>query len=345
MDQREGEKTCMYKKILVSNRAGIGDVILTIPVLRALKEKFPKSKLAFMISPSCREIVEDLDFIDEIITYDKKQNSTWSVIKRIWGYDIALCLDFKYRTAVMAFFAGIPIRAGLKHKRKLFMTHAVDKNSQWENTYESCNYRNVIKESIGLELGGDLEKLELPQVATVDVQYVNQLLTTHNISDDMPLITIAPFTSWLPKNWPLDYYRKLIDSLLANYPHQIMLVGTSYDEEKLGRLSSSSRVTNIMGHTSLMQMSEIIRRSQLFIGGCSAPLHMAAALQIPFVTFYGATSQERWAPKTQGIILDCSLSCSPCNGPMIGCVEKPCMHNILEEEAFEACQKMLGDKL
>lgn len=332
----------MYKKILVSNRAGIGDVILTIPVLRALKEQFPTSKLTFMISPNCLEIVKDLDCIDEIITYDKKQDSTWSVIKRIWQYDIALCLDFKYRTAVMAFFAGIPIRAGLKHKRKLFMTHAVDKNDQWENTYEPCNYANVIKESTGIELTGDLSELHLPPVATADVEYVDQLLSKHGIRKDMPLITIAPFTSWLPKNWPLDYYRKLIDSLIAQYPHQIVLVGTPYDEEKLGPLSSSSRVTNIMGDTSLLQMAEIIDRSQLFIGGCSAPLHVAAAKHTPFVTFYGATSQQRWAPRTKGIILDRALSCSPCNGPMIGCEEKPCMYEISEAEAFAACQKMLG---
>jgi ADP-heptose:LPS heptosyltransferase len=99
-----------------------------------------------------------------------------------------------------------------------------------------------------------------------------------------------------------------------------------------------------MGKTSLLQMAEMIRRSQLFIGGCSAPLHMAAALHTPFVAFYGATLPEHWAPRTKGITLNRKLDCSPCNGPMIGCEEKTCMYEITVEKALEACQKMLGDQ-
>jgi ADP-heptose:LPS heptosyltransferase len=104
----------MYKNILISNRAGIGDVILTTPILRALKDKFPDSKVTLMISPNSIQVVNGLDFIDEIITYDKKKDSVWKIVKHIWRYDIALCLDFKYRTVVMAYLAGIPVRAGLK---------------------------------------------------------------------------------------------------------------------------------------------------------------------------------------------------------------------------------------
>lgn len=332
----------MYKKILVSNRAGIGDVILTTPVLKALKEQFPNSRISFLIGPNCLEVVKGLDFVDEIITFDKKVDSVWSIVKRTWRYDIALCLDFKYRTAVMAFLAAIPIRAGLKHKRNLFMTHGIDKNQQWEKTYEPCNYANVIEESTGIKLGGDLETLYLPAIDKKDMQYVDDLLMTNGIKKDMPIIIISPFTSWEPKNWPVVYYQKLFSLLLKKYPHQIVLIGTKEDEERSTSLYEDSRVTNIMGKTSLIQMAEVIRRSQLFIGGCSAPLHMAAAVHVPFVAFYGATSPERWSPKTQGSVLTIDLPCSPCNGLMIGCEEKTCMYDIAVEEAFDACQKYLS---
>ena len=334
----------MYKKILVSNRAGIGDVILTTPVLRALKDKFPGSKLAFMIGPNCVEIVKGLDFIDEIITYDKKKDSIWKIVKAIWHYDIALCLDFKYRTAVMAFLAGIPVRAGLKHKRKLFMTRPVEKHLQWETTYEPYNFSNIIKDSVGIELAGDFSQLHVPPANEEQVQYIDDLLAAHGSKQEIPLIAIAPFTSWLPKNWPIEYYMELIGYLTKDYPHQVVLIGTSSDREKSEAFNNLTGVINIMGETSLSDMTEVIRRSQLFIGGCSAPLHMAAATNTPFVAFYGPTSQQRWAPKTKGVVLDCLQDCSPCNGPMIGCEEKPCMYNILVKQAFEACQKMLGEK-
>jgi len=331
----------MYKKIFISNRAGIGDVILTTPVLRALKKKFPDSKITLMISPNSAQAVEGLDFIDEIITYDKKKDSVWKIVKHIWKYDLAICLDFKYRTAVMAFLARIPVRAGLKYKRGLFMTHAVEKNPRWENTYESYNYANIIKDSIGIELTGDFTQLYLPPAEDTDIKHVDNIFATSGVKKEVPLITIAPFTSWFPKNWPIGYYVKLIKFLIERYPHQIVLVGMASDFEKFEELCNSSRVTNAMGKTSLSQMIEVIRRSQLFIGGCSGPLHMAAALHIPFVAFYGPTLPEQWAPRTKGITLNRQLNCSPCNGPMIGCEEKTCMYEITVEDAFEACQKML----
>lgn len=334
----------MYKKILISNRAGIGDVILTTPILRALKEKFPDSKVTLMIAPNCIQVVQGLDFIDEIITYDKKKDSVWKIVKNIWKYDLALCLDFKYRTAVMTFLAGIPVRAGLKYKRGLFMTHGVEKGLQWEHTYEPCNYANVIKDSTGIELTGDFTQLYLPKPGKADIKHIDDLFASCGVEKEMPLITIAPFTSWFPKNWPIKFYIKLINLLIEHYPHQIVLVGIISDFQEFEELYSSSRVTNAMGKTSLLQMAEVIRRSQLFSGGCSASLHMAAALHTPFVAFYGATLPERWAPRTKGMILNCNLDCSPCNGPMIGCEEKTCMHEITVENAFEACQKMLGDE-
>jgi len=332
----------MYKKILISNRAGIGDVILTTPVLRALKEKFPNSKITLLITPNCTQVVKGLDFIDEIITYDKKKDSVWTIVKHIRKYDLAICLDFKYRTAVMAFFAGIPIRAGLTYKRGLFMTHGVEKSSQWENTYEACNYANVIKDSTGIELTGHFTKLYVPKADRTDTKYIDDFFASCGIEKEKALITIAPFTSWLPKNWPLEYYVELVKLLIERYPHQILLVGMASEFEKCAELQSISGVTNALGKTSLLQMIEVIRRSQLFIGGCSAPLHMAAALQTPFVAFYGATSPEHWAPRTQGITLSRRLECSPCNGPMIGCAEKTCMYDITVADALEACEKMLG---
>ncbi|MEN6622311.1 MAG: glycosyltransferase family 9 protein, partial [Smithella sp.] len=80
----------MYKKIFVSNRMGLGDVILTTPILKALKRKYPDSKITFVTSPNCLPIVQGLDFIDEVISYNKHDDSVWKVVKKIWRYDLAL---------------------------------------------------------------------------------------------------------------------------------------------------------------------------------------------------------------------------------------------------------------
>lgn len=332
----------MKKKIFVSNRAGIGDVILTTPVLKALKEKYPDSHVTFMIGPNCLAVADGLDFVDEIVTYDKRIDSMWKVVKKIWRYDVALCLDFKYRTPVMALLAGIPVRAGLKHKRKLFLSHPVEKRSDWEQTYEPQNYANVIKDSIGLDLALDLEHLYLPAVSQEDIQEVKRLLAANGKPPDSPFICISPFTSWPPKNWPIASYRELILRLVNELAYSVVLIGTKEDAEQAGDLRKIPGVVDVMGKTSLPQMAEVIREASLFVGGCSAPLHMAAAGDTPFVAMYGATSPARWAPRTRGIVITKHPDCGPCNDPMRGCEAKPCMTEITANEVYEACLKWVS---
>lgn len=331
----------MYKKILVSNRAGIGDTILTTPVLKALKEKFPASHITFMVSPYAEDLVKGLPFIDEYILYDKKETSMFAMVKALWRTDIALLLDFKYRSAVMAFLALIPVRAGLRHKRGLFMTHAVDKGADWEQNYEPYNYAKVIEESAGIALAGDLTELHVPARDPADIELTTKLLTDNGISGQKPLITIAPFTSWEPKNWGVANFIELIGLLKQNWDCDIILTGTQRDYQRSRELQQLTAAVNLMGQTELPQTIEIIARSRLVVGGCSAPLHIAAATRTAVVGLYGATSPARWAPRKNSIILYRGLACSPCNGPMIGCEAKPCMTDISVNEVFAACNKLL----
>lgn len=339
----------MYKKIFVSNRAGLGDVLLGNPVLKALKHKFPDSKITLMVGWDAVDIVEGLDFIDEVITYAyEKQRGIPDLIhmvRKVWRYDLAILLDFKYRSAVMPFLAGIPIRAGIEHKRKLFLTHPMRRTPDWESTYEPHNYAKIIKYSLGIELDpAILDQLCIPATKSHDINVVDQLLATHGVDEYTPIITIAPFSSWAPKDWPVKYYRQLIEQISCRYPHKIILIGMGSDCDRLDKLDKNSNVINLMGKTTLAQTIEVIRRSRLFIGGCSGPLHIAGACKIPYITMYGPSSPARWAPRSPGIVITRNPACGPCSVNMTGCVEKPCIVDITVEEVYDACEKMMRDK-
>lgn len=322
-----------YDKIFISNRAGIGDTVLTTPLLKALREKFPESKITLMVSDYAISIVEGLPFVDEIIAYDKKKHSLVSVVKKIWKYDLALCLDFKYRTALMAYLARIPIRAGLRHKRKFFMTHPVERDLNYEMIYEPYNYSNIIKNSTGITLQGDLSKLYIGPVDEKDRIYAEHLLQKHAIDSACGFITIAPFTSWSPKNWPLEYYNELIKRFKTQNPFcEIVLVGEAGDTA-----NEISGAVSLLGQTTLKQMAEIIRRSSLFIGGCSGPIHIAAAVDTPIVGIYGPTSAKHWAPVRNSIILVQREECSPCDGRISFCEKGTCLKAITVDKVYEAC--------
>ncbi len=329
-----------YNKILISNRAGIGDTVLTTPVLKALREKFPESKLTFMISDNALPIVEGLPFVDEIITYNKKQNNLFGSVRRIWRYDLALCLDPLYRTAAMAFLACIPIRAGIGHKRGKLLSNPIDRDPCYEMTYESSNYVNIIKNSTGITLEGDLTRLYIGPMAEADELHVDNLLRKHAVNSPRGLITISPFTAWAPKDWPIEYYNELIKRLKIQNPScEVLLVGRQEDAAKASPIVGA---VNLLGKTTLKQMAEIIRRSCLFIGGCSASIHIAAAVDTPIVGIYGPTSPQRWAPVKNSIIVSQRETCCPCYRRASSCEQATCIKEITVDKVYEACRQQLA---
>ncbi len=92
--------------------------MISTGIVRAIREQFPHSQIAFMVDPDTYDLMQ-LPFVDEVIAYDKGK-PLLPVIRKIWRYDVAILLDFKYRSAWLPFLACIPVRAGLAHKRKLY---------------------------------------------------------------------------------------------------------------------------------------------------------------------------------------------------------------------------------
>lgn len=167
----------MGKKILVINQLGMGDVIVTTPILKALRRKYPDDIISIMVRPDYEELVKGLPFIDSYILYRKQDGILLflKTIKRIWRYDIALCFDFKYRSAVLPFFAGIPIRAGIKFKRGLFLTHSTDVFE--DNKYQPDNFAEMLQKTVGIQLSDNLSTLYLPNPTKENSQNVDKLLS------------------------------------------------------------------------------------------------------------------------------------------------------------------------
>jgi lipopolysaccharide heptosyltransferase II len=326
-----------FDKILVLNQNMIGDIVLSTPVLKALRDKFPESKIAFLVRKDAAALVQGLPFIDEVICY-KKGDSLLKTIRKIWRYDVALCLDFKYRSAVLPFFAAIPVRAGLSHKRKLFLSHFIardDKES--EETYEPQNMANTIERTIGLKLDIDPHTLYVAPARVIDIKKADELLS--GLVKNRMKIAIAPWASNDSKSWGFANYCELMESLNKNYLVDFVILGMVRDKVK-GEFKKAN-VYDLRGKTTLAEMTEVLRRVDLFIGGCSAPLHIAAAVGVPSIALYGATSPTHWAPKKTTVIYH-QVACSPCD--QYGCAcngQYHCMKKLVVDEVYEKIENLI----
>lgn len=328
-----------FYKIFISKRQGIGDVILTTPILRALKEKYPNSKISLMIFPNAVDAVAGLPYIDEIIPYDKKKDSALSIIKRIWRYDVGLFLDLSYRPVLLSYLARIPVRIGIPHKRGLLLTNPVTPDWNMEAIYEPYNFAKLIEKGLGLTLEDDLTKIDVASACAADKKYVSKLLVEHNIDSTKPLLVIAPFTAYQPKDWPLSYYQELINRIREKYKFDwdIILIGPKHRREQMFEIEGAA---NLVGLTTFGQMIELISRSNAMISSCSGNVHVGAAYNIPMVVFYGPGSPARWAPKHNTIVLTANPQCAPCDANKVECHSNKCMKEINASLAFEAFMKL-----
>ena len=134
-----------YRNILIVRTDRIVDVILTTPVIQALRTAFPRSRIAMMVAPPCRELVEGNPYLDEVIVDDKKNKhkggwGTWKLVRQLRRkkFDVAVILHTKHRTNLICFLAGIPIRVGYENEKFGFLlTKKLRDTRPWGIKHES----------------------------------------------------------------------------------------------------------------------------------------------------------------------------------------------------------------
>ena len=329
---------CDFDKILLLQQNQLGDVVLSTGMVRAVRERFPNSKIAFLVSPQTAKLV-DLPYVDELVVYTKGM-PILPVIKKIWHYDVAICLDFKYRSAVLPFLARIPVRVGIAHKRKLFLTHPVEREARSEEIYFTKYLAEVIEKGIGLKVTADVTRLDVAPATSEERNKIDCFMVRAHETEMK--VAIAPFSSTTMKDWPVEYYKEFLDCVSMKYDCQFFLLGG--EAEKAKDFPLRDNIEDFRGRLTLTESAEVLRRVDYFIGSCSAPLHIATAVETPALAFYGPTSSKKWAPQHKCIVLSHPQKCGPCDrigygSPCGG--NNICMKLITVEEALNAFDELI----
>lgn len=328
------------KKIFISKQGGIGDVILATPVLAEIKKQYPDCKLTLMIFPNAVDMVQGLPFIDEIIAYDKKRMSFCALWRKLLGYDIAIFLDLSYRPAMAAALAGIPIRAGIEHKRGFWLNRKIKWQEYMDHTYEPYVLWDIAKEAIKLDTSRlALERLYVSDTSENDKIALGKQLTKNGLVEGDRYIVSSPITAYYLKNWPLDCWQDLYRLIYDKYGYKTILFGNGtldYDWDY-------ECVINLCGKIKLTQLSELIKHAEVLVNSCSMPIHAARAVGAPCVVLYGFGDYKRWAPRHDCEVVVTKLPCSPCDGYKgTKCNDPKCMKSIAVEDVFGAVKKILG---
>ncbi|MHB1048842.1 MAG: lipopolysaccharide heptosyltransferase II [Bacteroidota bacterium] len=338
------------KNILVFQTAFLGDVILTLPMIQALKRAIPKAMIDVVTTPAASPLLVHPD-ISAVIPYDKRKTQRGfggmlSLARQLRSrrYDIAIVPHRSFRSALVVALSGIPIRIGFSSAAGKFLyTHIVQ--------YEK--HRHEIERNVHLLSALDIPVTakELPSLYPDEsaVRTVRKFLFEREIPDDRTLIAVAPGSVWNTKRWLAERYAEL-SRMLAERGCEVVIIGGREDAE-LGRAiveaGKHKQIHDATGKLTLPESAALIGRCSVLVTNDSAPLHLGVAMRTPVVAIFGATIPEfGFAPygERDVVIETPGLHCRPCGihgGKTCPTGTFDCMKRIETQMVYDAVVQLL----
>ena len=293
------------RRILITRSDRIGDVVLSTPIFRAVKEKYPACYLAVMVIKENQALVQGNPWVDEVITYDKKnvhrrwlETILFGVELRKGKFDLVIHLHPTNRMYVISFLARIPIRVGYKRKSFFLLTHYLPERKR-EGKFHEAEYNFDLLNSIGI-----LKPSVLEFYFPLHSQDRDQLISLFG-SFSGRYIVFHPSASCISKRWPLDRFAVLADRLVNRYGVGAVVIGEGEGLKHAAKMASLMKETlfNFAGKLSLGMLGWLLKDAQLLVSNDSGPVHIAAALGTPVISIFGRNqpglSVTRWRPLSE----------------------------------------------
>lgn len=299
------------KKILIFHTAFIGDIVLSTPLIKKIKAKYPNSEITYATTPAGAKILANNPLLDRIIQYDKrgKNKGIKGMIKlakefKKYNFDIAYIPHRYLRSSLIAALAGIKERIGYDiSEGKLFLTKKIKYNKDFHEVERLLSL-------VDLDSFED-KKIEL-YPSNEDYKYIEKILDSYKI-ENKKIIVMAVGSKWYTKMWPIEYFNELIKNLEKYEDIRVVLVGGK-DELKLD-VYESDKIINLINKTSLLQLAAIISKGDILITNDSSPIHIASAFDTYIMAIFGATVKSLgfypWSNNSE-VVENESLSCRPC---------------------------------
>ena len=297
----------IFKNILIVRTDRIGDVVLTTPAIKALRQAYPAARITALVTPATFDLVNGNPYLDEVMVDDRGARHKGFVGSirlmrelRSKRFDLAVVYHTKRRYNWACFAAGIPCRLGFKNDKFGFLLSIPVKDSRVSGEKHEAEYCMDLLKVIGIH-DGDLDAF-VPVHKEAEV-WALAFLQENQLKPN-EFIVLHPGSSDPAKCWPTKNFSQLMDRLQEQYGFKIVLIGsgavTPIVQEILSQSHRASAVIDLTGKTSLAQMASLLRRARLLISNDSGPVHIAAGVGANVVALFmrdlPGINVERWKP-------------------------------------------------
>jgi len=302
-------------KILIRATNWVGDAIMALPALRAVRARFPEAEITILARPYVASIYRNQGVCDNTMFVENKRDIVGEL--RAQKFDVGLLLQNAFEAAWIAWRAGIPERIGYaRDGRSFLLTKAVPVPKPGEiPVHEQYYYLELLRRAGWLDSLPEESFIKL-NVPEENRQRAGEFLLTAGVRPDSFRIAIGAGASYgSAKCWPPDRFAALASRLQTQTQADVILFGTSAEAAVSSAIAAGMKhpPIDLTGKTSIHDLPALLSQCHLFIGNDSGAMHVAAAVDLPVVAVFGPTDPFGTAPVTPRCsIVQEKPYCSPC---------------------------------
>lgn len=354
-----------FKKILVVNPYGLGDLLFTTPLLRTLREAYPESFIALLLGSRTKEIFENNRDVDKIYVFDKGKFDSlpkikafkmlFKLVKNLRKERFELLFDLSNSSQygfIEKIFLNIPKRIGFNYRnRGRFLTDRIPLAGYKEK--HVVEYYLDLARHLGLEPKD--KSLKFP-IKEEDISWAKSFLKENNISlSDNLVIGIVPAggLSWgkdaFYKQWPLEKFVKLSDILSKESKVKVVVMGSKEEEDLCRKFLALAKIKPISscGRTTIGRFAALCSLCNLVIANDGGPLHIAVSQKVPTISIFGPVDDKVYGPyagESENYVVKKDLECRPCyqNFKFKPCKNRECLNSIEVKDVLTLTEKALN---
>jgi heptosyltransferase II len=339
------------EKIMVRAPNWIGDAVMALPALEALRARFPEADITAVSKPWVSEIYENHPAVSRQIIYDsegehKGAAGFWRLVQVLKKehFDAAILLQNAFHAAWMAWCARIPVRVGYaRDGRSKLLTEALEVPSRAARGHHAYYYLQMLFRVGIIEKWDAIEGVHLV-LNKSEQKWAREHLQSMGLGGLRFLVGIHPGASFGPaKRWLPERFAELADRLIEALHADILIFGS--EAEKLLAEEIAEQMQHVpsivSGSTTLRQLMALFAQCRLVVSNDSGPMHLAAGLGVPQLAVFGSTDEHATGPMSaRARVVKHEVPCSPCG--LRECpIDFRCMTGLAVDEVYRAALEVV----
>ena len=331
----------------------IGDAVISLPALEALRAQYPSAEITVVAKPWVSELYDRHPAVDRQLVYDAAgEHRGPSGFRKLVGairsegFGAAILFQNALQAAWMAWRAGIPQRIGYaRDARSPLLTEAVEVPAASAYGHQAYYYLQLLFRVGLIDKPGTVRKIRLA-ITPSEKAWAAKHLESLGLRGPRFLVGLNPGASFGPaKRWLPESFADLTDRLIGALHADAVLFGSAEERplaEEIARAMEHTP-TVVAGDTTLRAFMALLSQCRLIISNDSGPMHLAAALGLPVVAVFGSTDERATGPLSpRARIVKKRVPCSPCG--LRECpIDLRCMSSLTVEDVFRACLELVKE--